>query len=147
YVNRVKASTSRGVFSLPINLHTINQFYGKRFSPAEARAFIETVADKSIGTPANFEEQALKFVGRDLYETFFFGYTKKQWGCEPRELPAAILQRLPVRFDYNDSYYDSRFQGIPLDGYTALVEKILDHPRIELRLGERVEREAAAEFA
>src|SRR5438093_3100708 len=75
WVNRVKASTRRGIFPLPINLLTINTFFGKRFGPVEARAFLATLGDSSIGEPANFEEQALKFVGRELYETFFRGYT------------------------------------------------------------------------
>lgn len=147
FVNRVKAVTSRGVFGLPINLHTINQFFGKTFSPAEARAFIASHGDRSIGKPRNFEEQALKMLGRDLYETFFYGYTKKQWGCEPRELPASVLKRLPVRFDYNDNYYDKRFQGIPLDGYSAIIEKILRHPRIAVRLGERLDPAAPPDCA
>lgn len=134
YVNRVKASLGQGVFSMPINLHTINQFFGKRFSPAEAREFIAVQGDQSIGEPANFEQQALKFIGRDLYEAFFHGYTKKQWGCDPVELPASILQRLPVRFNYDDNYYNTRYQGMPEDGYTALIERILDHPNIEVKL-------------
>jgi UDP-galactopyranose mutase len=134
YVNRVKAKIDRGIFSLPVNLHTINQFFGKAFNPVEAREFIESIADKSIGEPKNFEEQALKMLGRDLYEAFFYGYTKKQWGCEPRELPASILKRLPVRFDYNDSYYDKLFQGIPEEGYTEIVRGILDHNKIEVLL-------------
>lgn len=133
YLNRVKASTSRGIFSLPINLHTINQFFGKRFSPAEARAFIAERGDHRISEPQNFEEQALKFLGRELYEAFFYGYTKKQWGVEPRELPASILKRLPVRFDYNDIYYNSRWQGIPEEGYTALVERMADHPKVTVK--------------
>jgi len=134
FVNRVKASIGQGVFSMPINLHTINQFFGKRFSPAEARAFIAEQGDKSIEEPANFEEQAVKFLGRDLYEAFFHGYTKKQWGCEPAALPASILQRLPIRFNYDDNYYNTCYQGMPADGYTALVERILDHPNIEVKL-------------
>ncbi|MDD5348746.1 MAG: UDP-galactopyranose mutase [Chthoniobacteraceae bacterium] len=142
FVNRVKAVTPRGVFSLPINLHTINQFFGKTFNPAEAKAFIATLGDASIAEPRNFEEQALKFLGRELYETFFYGYTRKQWGCEPRELAASILKRLPVRFNYDDNYYNSTWQGIPEDGYTAMVEKILAHPAITVRLGVRFEPEA-----
>lgn len=138
FVNRVKAKIDRGIFSLPVNLHTINQFFGKSFNPVEARAFIASIADQSIGEPENFEEQALKMLGRDLYEAFFYGYTKKQWGCEPRELPASILKRLPVRFNYNDSYYDKPFQGIPEEGYTEVVRKILDHPKIDVRLGTRL---------
>lgn len=135
FVNRVKASIDKGVFSMPINLHTINQFFGKRFNPDEARCFIATLGDASIGDPKNFEEQALKFIGRDLYEAFFYGYSKKQWGCEPRELPASILKRLPVRFNYNDNYYNSPLQGMPVNGYTAVIENILNHPGIEVRTG------------
>ncbi len=146
YVNRVKASISRGVFGLPVNLLTINQFFGKRFSPAEARAFVASLADSSIGEPRNFEEQALKLIGCDLYQAFFYGYTRKQWGCEPRELPASILKRLPVRFNYNDNYYDSRFQGIPVDGYTALMDRMLDHSSIEVKLNTAWDAGMAGEF-
>jgi len=147
FVNRVKARIDRGIFSLPINLHTINQFFGKTFTPAEARDFLASQADKSIGEPANFEEQALKFVGRDLYEAFFYGYTKKQWGCAPRDLPASILKRLPVRFNYNDSYYDSPFQGIPEEGYTELVRKLLDADKITVRLGQPFDRSVVPDCA
>jgi UDP-galactopyranose mutase len=146
YVNRVKASIARGVFGLPINLLTINQFFGKRFSPNEARQFIASLGDQSIGEPQNFEEQALKFLGRELYEAFFYGYTKKQWGCEPRELSASILKRLPVRFNYDDDYYTDRFQGIPVDGYTAIVERILAHENIEVQLGTRWDSAMHGEF-
>jgi UDP-galactopyranose mutase len=139
YVNRVKAVTARGVFSLPVNLLTINQFFGERFTPAEAEAFVATLGDASIDEPQSFEEQALKMLGRELYDTFFYGYTKKQWGVEPTELPASILKRLPVRFNYDDNYYNSPFQGIPVDGYTAIAEKMIDDPAIEVRLSERYE--------
>ena len=134
FVNRVKAKTDKGIFSFPINLHTINQFFGKTFTPAEARNFINSRTDQSITEPANFEQQALKMVGRELYETFFYGYTKKQWGCEPSELPASLLKRLPVRFNYNDSYYDKSFQGIPEEGYTEMVRNILGHEKISVLL-------------
>lgn len=140
FVNRVKAVIGRGVFSLPVNLHTINQFFGRSFNPDQAREFIASLGDKSIGDPVNFEEQALKFIGRELYDAFFYGYTKKQWGCEPSELPASILKRLPVRFDYNDNYYNSAFQGIPAEGYNEMVSRILDHDRISVRLSTRYER-------
>jgi len=146
FTNRVKAVTARGVFSLPINLLTINQFFGKRFSPEEARAFVATLGDTGIGEPQNFEEQALKFLGRDLYRNFFYGYTRKQWGVEPAELPASILRRLPVRFNYDDNYYNQTFQGIPRDGYTSIVEKLLDHPRIEVRLAEPFAPDLDGEF-
>lgn len=146
FANRVKAVNSRGVFSFPINLHTINQFFGASFSPEEARAFIASRADASIGAPANFEEQALKFVGRELYEAFLYSYTRKHWGCEPRELPASILKRLPLRFNYDDNYYDSRYQAIPVDGYSAVMARMLDHPNIRLLLGVRWEAAMAEKF-
>ena len=147
YVNRVKASTSRGVYSLPINLHTINQFFGRTMNPREAEAFLGTIADKSIREPANFEEQALRFIGRDLYEAFFRGYTKKQWGCDPSVLPASILKRLPIRFNYNDSYYDSAYQGIPREGYTEMIRRMLDHPRICVELGTHCARADLLQYA
>lgn len=147
FINRVKAHTPRGVFSLPLNLHTINQFFGRAFRPAEAADFLESLGDRSISNPTNFEEQALRLMGRELYENFFRGYTRKQWGCDPRELPAAILKRLPVRLNYDDNYYNSPFQGIPRDGYTALIDRILDHPQIEVKLSTRFERAMGTEFS
>jgi UDP-galactopyranose mutase len=146
YVNRVKAHTKKGVFSLPINLLTINQFYRKQLSPVQARDFVGGLGDKSIKEPKTFEDQALKFLGRDLYDNFFYGYTKKQWGVEPSELPASILKRLPVRFNYDDNYYNQKYQGIPLEGYTKIVEKILDHSDIKVRLGERLSPESKNQF-
>ncbi|MFL5814986.1 MAG: UDP-galactopyranose mutase [Bdellovibrionia bacterium] len=146
YVNRVKAVTERGVYSLPINLLTINQFFDKRMNPAEAREFIASLGDSTIAEPESFEEQALKFVGRELYENFFLGYTKKQWGVDPKRLPAAILKRLPVRFNYDDGYFNQKYQGIPLDGYTAIVEKILDCPGIEVKLGTRFDPKSKDEY-
>ena len=125
YVNRVKAITNGKVFTLPINLLTINQFFNKTMRPAEAQAFLLTLGDKSIDNPTTFEEQALRFVGRELYEAFFKTYTIKQWGLQPSELPASILKRLPVRFNYDDNYFNHKYQGMPANGYTALVEKIL----------------------
>lgn len=143
FVNRVKTTAKGQVFSLPINLHTINQFFGKTLRPDEARAFIESQADTSIENPQTFEEQALRFVGKDLYEAFFKGYTQKQWGCSPTELPASILKRLPVRFNYDDNYFAHRFQGMPENGYTPLIKGILDHPNITVRLNTRFTRDMA----
>jgi UDP-galactopyranose mutase len=146
YTNRVKTTTRGQVFSLPINLHTINQFFRSTYSPEEARAFIESQADMSIEEPATFEEQALRFVGPDLYEAFFKGYTEKQWGCSPTELPSSILKRLPVRFTYDDNYFFHRYQGMPRDGYTAIVEGILDHGNITVSLNTPFRREQAEGF-
>lgn len=149
YKNRVKATSldptgKRQVFSLPVNLHTINQFFGKTLRPQEAHDFITTEqADTSITDPQTFEEQAMRFVGRDLYEAFFKGYTIKQWGVSPRELPASILKRLPVRFNYDDNYFFHQFQGMPEHGYTAMVEQILDHPAITVRLNTSFTRDQA----
>jgi UDP-galactopyranose mutase len=140
YKNRVKTTSGGAVYALPVNLHTINQFYGKTMRPDEARAFIEQQADSSITDPQTFEEQALRFVGPALYEAFFKGYTQKQWGCEPRELPASILKRLPLRFNYDDNYFFHTYQGMPEAGYTALVERILDHPGISVHLNTRFSR-------
>jgi UDP-galactopyranose mutase len=146
YTNRVKAVTQRGIFSLPLNLLTINQFFNKRMTPAEAQEFVARQGDRSIREPRNFEEQALKMMGRELYLNFFHGYTKKQWGMDPKELPASILQRLPMRFNYDDNYYNSKYQGIPIDGYTALVERMVDHPSITVRLRESFHPELQREF-
>lgn len=146
YKNRVKATTGGAVYSLPINLHTINQFFGQTLRPDEARAFIEAQADTTITTPQTFEEQALRFVGPALYEAFFKGYTLKQWGCHPRELPASILKRLPVRFNYEDDYFAHRFQGMPEQGYTAMVARILDHPGIDVHLNTHFSRDGAEDY-
>lgn len=146
YVNRVKAVTAKGIFSLPINLLTINQFFGTKLSPAEARDFVSSLGDDSISEPKSFEEQALKFLGKEFYKNFFYGYTKKQWGVEPSELPASILKRLPVRFSYDDNYYNQKYQGIPVTGYTEIVKRILDHPEIEIRLSQKLEPQRKVEF-
>ena len=146
YRNRVKTTSQGRVFSLPINLHTINQYYNKTLRPAEARQFISELADTSIADPQTFEEQALRFVGPDLYEAFFKGYTMKQWGCHPSELPASILKRLPVRFNYDDNYFFHKFQGMPETGYTAMVERILDHPSIDVHLETRFDRSKQGDY-
>ena len=134
YINRVKTTYNNEVYSLPINLHTINQFYKKSMNPQEAKDWIKSIASDDIQEPKNFEEQALKFIGKDLYESFFKGYTKKQWGCEPSSLPASILKRLPVRFNYDDNYFSHKYQGMPRDGYTYLVQNILSHENIAIKL-------------
>ncbi|WP_319568280.1 UDP-galactopyranose mutase [Cohaesibacter marisflavi] len=134
YVNRVKATVKGKVYSLPINLHTINQFFGKAMSPDEAKAFIVSQARSDIEEPQSFEEQGMKFVGEDLYKAFFDGYTRKQWGVEPSTLPASILKRLPLRFNYDDNYFNHPYQGMPKDGYSKIVDGILAHDNIEVRL-------------
>ena len=146
YTNRVKTTSKGEVFSLPINLHTINQFFKKTFNPQEAKLFIENISDKKIIIPRSFEEQALKFVGKDLYEAFFKGYTVKQWGLSPTELPASILKRLPLRFNYDDNYFNHKYQGMPKEGYTKIVESLLDHPNISIHLNTKFGSDKLADF-
>lgn len=134
FTNRVKAISGNQVYTLPINLLTINQFFGKTFNPKEAEVFIQSLTDKAIVNPVSFEDQALCFVGEELYEAFFKGYTKKQWGMNPADLPASILKRLPLRFNYDDNYYNHRFQGMPREGYTTLISNIIESKNIELYL-------------
>lgn len=137
YVHRVKAMYNGEVFSFPVNLYTLNQLFKKTFSPATARDFLKTLGNKNSKEPTNFEEQALYFMGKELYLAFFYGYTKKQWGCEPSELPASILKRIPIRFNYDDNYHNNIFTGIPVEGYTHLVEKLLNHPSIHVYLNKK----------
>ena len=146
YNHRVKATTQGRVFSLPVNLLTINQFFGTTLTPAQAEAFIAEKADTSITEPQTFREQGLRFVGPELYQAFFDGYTRKQWGVDPDELPASILARLPVRFNYEDSYFNHPYQAIPRNGYTPIVENILDHPNITVTLGVAKKRAELAGF-
>lgn len=147
FINRVKSVYNGRVYSLPINLMTINAFFSKTFNPKEAAEFMDSIGEKSITDPQTFEEQALRFVGKDLYEAFFKGYTQKQWGMHPSELPASILKRLPVRFNYDDNYYASKFQGIPKNGYTYIVERMLEHPNIEMHLNTLFSRNQVSDFA
>jgi len=152
YKNRVKTTShdafgDAGVFSLPLNLHTINQFFRKTLNPEEAFAFItEERADASIKDPQTFEEQAMRFMGKELYGAFFKGYTMKQWGCHPSELPASILKRLPIRFNYDDNYFFHKFQGMPENGYSEMVERILDHPNISVELEQFFDRSQADQY-
>lgn len=133
YAHRVWSGVGGKVFPMPVTLATINQFFGTNLGPAAARAFVAARCEP-IDAPRNFEEQALAMIGRDLYEAFFEGYTRKQWGCSPRALPASILKRLPLRFSYEGSYFAHRFQAMPEAGYTPVVQAMLDHPRITLHL-------------
>ena len=147
YVNRVKAITGGRVFTLPINLLTINQFFGKTLRPAEAQEFLASLGDASITDPKTFEDQALRFVGRELYEAFFKTYTLKQWGLHPTDLPASILKRLPVRFNYDDNYFSHKYQGMPAEGYTALVARMLDQPGITVHTSTRFDPLLKDEYA
>jgi UDP-galactopyranose mutase len=142
----VRATVKGKVYRMPLNLTLINDFFGTNFTPEEAEAFVKSKADQTITTPVSFEDQGLRFVGRELYDAFFAGYTSKQWGVDPKELPASILARLPLRFTADDSYFNHPYQGIPRDGYTRIVENILDHPSIEVHLSTRFSRSQMSNY-
>ncbi len=146
YRHTVRATVKGKVYRMPLNLTLINDFFGTNFTPEEAEAFVKSKADQTITTPVSFEDQGLRFVGRELYDAFFAGYTSKQWGVDPKELPASILARLPLRFTADDSYFNHPYQGIPRDGYTRIVENILDHPSIEVHLSTRFSRSQMSDY-
>jgi UDP-galactopyranose mutase len=123
------------VYSIPVNLDTINKFFKTNLTPNEAKQLIKTLR-LSIADPKNFEEQAMSIMGKELYYAFFYGYTVKQWGIDPKQLPASVARRLPLHTDYNTNYYTNNdtYQGIPVDGYTPIFERMLDHPNIKVFL-------------
>jgi UDP-galactopyranose mutase len=147
FTNRVKAVNARGVFSFPINLHTLCQFFGQQFTPETAQAFVQSRAVKFDHEPQDFEEQALSMVGAELYEAFFRDYTRKQWGRHPATIPASVLKRLPMRFNFDDNYYNVKYQGIPVGGYTTLVGDMLLHENISLRLRYEFEKYMIPHYA
>lgn len=123
------------VYSMPINLGTINSYYGLNLRPYEVDEFLVAERGKEqYSNPANLEEQAVSLIGRPLYEAFIKGYTIKQWEKAPTELPAEIIKRLPVRHNYNNRYFSDTFEGIPLDGYASVFQKMLNHENITLKL-------------
>ncbi|MDE5641726.1 MAG: UDP-galactopyranose mutase, partial [Bifidobacterium castoris] len=135
YVHRVYATHDGEVFPLPINLGTINQFFRANYTPAQAKALIEEQAGELAGTdPANLNDQGISLIGRPLYEAFIKNYTAKQWQTDASELPASIIKRLPVRFNYNNRYFKDTWEGLPTDGYTAWLERMIDDPRITVQL-------------
>lgn len=131
YQHRVLTTHKGRVFALPINLGTINAFYGVNLRPDEAEGFLASKREP-IAHPRNLEEKAIASIGRDLYEAFIQGYTRKQWGCDPRDLPASVISRLPIRTSFYDSYFDDVYQGIPVGGYTPIFERMLEEIPVEL---------------
>jgi UDP-galactopyranose mutase len=135
YQHKVYSIYSGRTYSLPINLATICQYFERSFSPAEARALVaEQSAEIETADAANLEEKAISLIGRPLYEAFIRGYTKKQWQTDPTELPAAVIARLPVRYTFDNRYFNDTYEGLPVDGYTAWLTRMADHPNIEVRL-------------
>jgi UDP-galactopyranose mutase len=136
YVHRVYTTHRGEVFPLPINLGTINQFFRAAYGPEAARALVREQAAELAGrTPANLDEQGVALIGRPLYEAFIRDYTAKQWQTDPTELPASVVTRLPVRYTYDNRYFNDSHEGLPKDGYGAWLARMADHPRIEVRLG------------
>jgi UDP-galactopyranose mutase len=136
YQHRVFTTHDGQVYSMPINLGTINQFFDAAFSPDDARRLVaEQAGEMSSGEARNLEEKAISLIGRPLYEAFIRGYTAKQWQTDPRDLPAEIITRLPVRYSYDNRYFNDTYEGLPTDGYTAWLRRMADHPNIEVRLG------------
>ncbi len=135
YVHRVYATHRGEVYPLPINLGTINQFFRAALGPDAARALVaEQSAELGDASPRNLEEKAISLIGRPLYEAFVRDYTAKQWQTDPTELPADVISRLPVRYDYDNRYFSDTHEGLPVDGYTALLERMADHPRVTVHL-------------
>lgn len=135
YQHRVFAKYQGQVYTFPMNLHLINQFFGKSHSPDEARELIAQQASEIDTKDAkNLEEKAISLIGRPLYEAFVKGYTAKQWQTDPKELSPSIITRLPVRYNFNNRYFNDTYEGLPVDGYTAWLERMADHPNIEVRL-------------
>lgn len=132
YRHRVLTTAGGEIYSLPINLATINKFYNLNLKPEEAGDFLKSKISE-IHFPRNLEEKAISLIGRELYETFVKGYTIKQWNCDPRDLPPEIITRLPVRTTYNDGYYDDDYQGMPIGGYSPIFEKLLKDIPVELK--------------
>lgn len=136
YTHRVHTVHRDEVYPMPINLGTINQFFRSALGPEAARRLIAEQAGELGGrTPQNLDEQGIALIGRPLYEAFIRGYTAKQWQTDPRDLPASVIRRLPVRYTYDTRYFDDPHQGLPVDGYTAWLERMADHPRITVSLG------------
>ena len=132
YINSPIAVYQNELYNMPFNMNTFSKMWGIR-TPAEAKAKIaEQIAQLNIVEPQNLEEQALSLVGTDIYQKLVKGYTEKQWGRECKELPAFIIKRLPVRFTYDNNYFNDRYQGIPEGGYTAIIAKMLDGVDIKL---------------
>ena len=126
YINSPVANYHGELYNLPFNMNTFSKMWGVR-TPAEAQAKIdEQVADENIRDPKNLEEQALSLVGRDIFEKLVKEYTEKQWGRDCKELPAFIIKRLPVRLTFDNNYFNDRYQGIPIGGYTKMVENMLE---------------------
>jgi UDP-galactopyranose mutase len=135
YQHRVYARHAGQVYPFPLNLGLINQFFGRSFTPDEARALIaEQASEFDTATAANLEEKAISLIGRPLYEAFVKGYTAKQWQTDPTKLDPSIITRLPVRYTFDNRYFNDTFEGLPVDGYTAWLERMAATPGVRVEL-------------
>ncbi|ATG51560.1 UDP-galactopyranose mutase [Brachybacterium vulturis] len=135
YQHKVYTTHQGEVFPMPINLGTVNQFFRSAHTPDEARALIAEQAGELAGQdPENLNDKGISLIGRPLYEAFIKNYTGKQWQTDPKDLPASIISRLPVRYTYNNRYFNDTHEGLPKDGYTAWLERMADHPNIDVQL-------------
>jgi len=135
YRHRVYARHGGQVYPFPLNLGLINQFFGRSFTPDEARALIaEQASEFDTATAANLEEKAISLIGRPLYEAFVKGYTAKQWQTDPTKLDPSIITRLPVRYTFDNRYFNDTFEGLPVDGYTAWLERMATTPGVRVEL-------------
>ena len=125
FINSPVANYKGEIYNMPFNMNTFAKMFGVVY-PDEAKKIIEEQRKEIIGTPKNLEEQAISLVGREIYTKLIKGYTEKQWGRDCRELPPSIINRLPVRYNYDNNYFNDRYQGIPEGGYTKIIEKMLD---------------------
>lgn len=135
FINAPIANFNGEIYNLPFNMNTFNQLWGV-VTPQEAAAKIDEQRQEALGDkePSNLEEQAISLVGKDIYEKLIKGYTEKQWGKKATDLPSFIIKRLPVRYTYDNNYFNDRYQGIPENGYTAIIENLLDHQNIDIEL-------------
>jgi len=136
YQHRVFSVSKGQVYPMPINLGTVCQYFGRHLTPDEARAMVRAQAGELAPSDVtNLEDRAISLIGRPLYEAFVRGYTEKQWQTDPRDLPPEIISRLPVRYTYNNRYFDDDFEGLPVDGYTAWLRRMAEHPGVDVVLG------------
>ncbi len=135
YQHRVFTVYQGRVYPMPVNLATICEYFGSYYTPSEARALVAGQAAEISGRDAaNLEEKAISLIGRPLYEAFVRGYTAKQWQTDPTQLPPEIISRLPVRYTFDNRYFSDTYEGLPVDGYTAWLERMADTPRVDVRL-------------
>lgn len=134
YVHRVFTSHKGQIYSMPINLGTITNFFSQALSPSEAKNLIaEQISQSEISSPTNLEEKAISLIGKPLYEAFIKGYTKKQWEMDPKDLPVEIISRLPVRYTFDNNYFSDNWEGIPLEGYSAWFANMVNNPLISVK--------------